>query len=124
MKQNRKKGMHTLNSFQYDYLFIYLFRPHHVACRIFVPRPGIKPITPAVEAQSLNHWTAREVLQYDFLGESKLKGNSDPETMPICPHQSIKAGTEKRKSPDITSCSYSLFLTYPIFSRTPPATCP
>ena len=27
-----------------------------------LPRPGIKPMPPAVEARSLNHWTAREVL--------------------------------------------------------------
>ena len=30
-------------------------------CRILVPWPGIEPVPPAVEAQSLNHWTAREV---------------------------------------------------------------
>ena len=33
----------------------------NTACRILVPRPGIKPTPPAVEAQSLNHWTTREV---------------------------------------------------------------
>ena len=27
---------------------------------ILVPRPGIEPVPPAVEAQSPNHWTARE----------------------------------------------------------------
>ena len=37
------------------------FWPHHVACGILVPRPRIEPMVPAVEAQSLNHWTAREV---------------------------------------------------------------
>ena len=31
------------------------------ACGIFVPQPGIEPMSPALEAQSLNHWTAREV---------------------------------------------------------------
>ena len=31
------------------------------ACRIFVPRPGIKPGTLALRIQSLSHWTAREV---------------------------------------------------------------
>ena len=39
------------------YFFFWL---HHVACGIPVPRPGVKPKPPAVEAQSLNHWTARE----------------------------------------------------------------
>ena len=39
------------------------FGPHRMACGILVPLPGIKPIPPAVEAQSPNHWTAREVPQ-------------------------------------------------------------
>ena len=38
--------------------------PHHRAWRILVPRPGIKPTPTAVEAQSLNHWTAREFLSW------------------------------------------------------------
>ena len=44
-------------------LFIYLFIFGHVtqACEILVPQPGIEPLPPAVEAQSPNHWTAREV---------------------------------------------------------------
>jgi len=29
---------------------------------MFVPQPGIKPMPPAVEVLSLNHWAAREVL--------------------------------------------------------------
>ena len=28
---------------------------------ILVLQPGIKPVPPAMEARSLNHWTAREV---------------------------------------------------------------
>ena len=32
-----------------------------MACGILVPWPGIKPVPPAMEAQSLNHWTTREV---------------------------------------------------------------
>ena len=31
-----------------------------LACGILVPWPGIKPMTPAVEARSLNHWTIRK----------------------------------------------------------------
>ena len=27
-----------------------------------VPQPGIKPMPPAVEAQSYNHWNSREVI--------------------------------------------------------------
>ena len=43
------------------------FWPHRVACGILVPLPGIEPTPPAVEAWSLNHWTAREVLGGSFL---------------------------------------------------------
>ena len=45
--------------FVFKYLFIYW--PHLLACGILVPQPGIEPVSPAVEKQTLNHWTAREV---------------------------------------------------------------
>ena len=35
--------------------------PHHVACRILVPQPGIEPKAPAVEVWCLSHWTVTEV---------------------------------------------------------------
>ena len=35
--------------------------PHDSACGILFPQPGMKPTSLATEAQSLNHWTAREV---------------------------------------------------------------
>ena len=39
----------------------------HAACRILVPCLGIEPMTPALEAWSLNLWTARKVLQINSL---------------------------------------------------------
>ena len=45
----------------------YHFWPHHVECRILIPRPRSGSMPPAVEAQSLNHWTAREVLLVIFI---------------------------------------------------------
>ena len=39
------------------FFFLFSFWP----CRILVPCPGIQPPSPAVDVQSLNHWTAREV---------------------------------------------------------------
>ena len=44
------------------YLFIYLCGggAYYTTCGILVPWPGIEPLTPAVNAQSPNHWTARE----------------------------------------------------------------
>ena len=45
--------------------FYFSFWPHHTACRVLVPQPGIKPVPPLVEAQSLDHWAAREVFLLD-----------------------------------------------------------
>ena len=47
-----------LNLFIFKIFFIFWL--HHAACGILVPRPGIEPGPPAVEAWSPNHWTARE----------------------------------------------------------------
>ena len=47
-------------SFYFIYLFLF-FWSCHAACGILVPWPGIKPVPHAVEEQSLNHWTTREV---------------------------------------------------------------
>ena len=49
----------VLISHIYCFLFVCFltFWPHHVARGILVPGPGIKLMPPALEAQSLNHWT-------------------------------------------------------------------
>ena len=44
--------------------FLFFFFLHHAACRILVPRPGMEPTPPAVEAQSPNYWTARQVAPF------------------------------------------------------------
>ena len=46
------------------FIFMGFFSPrlHTVACRILVSQPGIEPVSPAVEAWSLNHWNAVEFL--------------------------------------------------------------
>ena len=49
------------------FFFFFFFCPHIMACRILVPQPGIEPMPPGVEVQSLNHWTAREVLAIQIL---------------------------------------------------------
>ena len=43
-------------------LFLFFFWPGPAACGILVPIPGIKPMSPALEDSSLNHWITREVL--------------------------------------------------------------
>ena len=42
------------------FIFIY-FYALAAACGILVPQPGIEPALPAVEVQSLSHWTTGEV---------------------------------------------------------------
>ena len=57
------------------YLFLIFnflkFWPHHAACRILVPPPGIgpppRPVPPAVETRRPNHWTTREFPASAFL---------------------------------------------------------
>ena len=51
------------------FIFFFFFWPCRVACGILVPWPGIKPVPPAVEVWSPNHWTAREVPRFLFLKE-------------------------------------------------------
>ena len=45
----------------YLFIFFLTFWPHHLACEILVPWPGIELLPPVVKAQSLNHWTTSEV---------------------------------------------------------------
>ena len=49
-----------LDAYFFFFCFV-LFWLHHAACGILVSPQGIKPEPPAVEAQSLDHWTTREV---------------------------------------------------------------
>jgi len=39
---------------------------------ILVPPPGIEPVSPALEAWSLNHWTAREVPRFVFWSDENF----------------------------------------------------
>ena len=50
---------------EFDFFF-FLATPLK-ACGTLVPQPGIKPMSPAVEVWSLNHWTTMEVPNLIFL---------------------------------------------------------
>ena len=52
----------------------YFFPPYYTACGILIPQPRIEPAPPALEAQSFNQWTSREVLTTGF--SQKNKSNS------------------------------------------------
>ena len=49
-------------------------RERCTACGILVPRPRMAPMPPALEAQSLNHWTTREILVSVFFITAFLAG--------------------------------------------------
>ena len=57
------------NMVLFCFLFV-CFWPHRVACGILVPWLGTEPTSPALEVQSLYHWTAGEVLPYDIIAYS------------------------------------------------------
>ena len=42
-------------------VFIYLFKLHCTACETLDPQAGIEPVPSALEVQSLNHWTTRDI---------------------------------------------------------------
>ena len=46
------------------FFFVFFFLLRHAACRILVSQLGIKPEPPALGAQSLHHWTARDCLRW------------------------------------------------------------
>ena len=45
----------------YTWIFFFFFGRGHMSYGILVPWPGMVPALLALEVQSLNHWTAREV---------------------------------------------------------------
>ena len=47
-----------------------MFWLHHTACGILVPQPGIETASPALEVQSLKHWTIRDASPFLTLDSS------------------------------------------------------
>ena len=63
--------------------FFSLFWLHRSTCGILVLRPGIKPVSSAMEGQSPNHWTTREVL---YILVYTLHRVDHPMKSPCLPH--------------------------------------
>ena len=53
-------------------LFFFFFWLQHGACGILVTQSGIEPMSPALEGQSLNPWTAREIPKGFWSEQSKF----------------------------------------------------
>ena len=55
------KSPHTIKYyFILNCFLLIFFSLHRRVCRILVPQPGIKPVSLALGARSLHHWTPRE----------------------------------------------------------------
>ena len=50
----------------FSFSFFFFFWLHHTAYGILAHQPGIEPVLLAMEVQSLNHWTAKEVLCFQI----------------------------------------------------------
>ena len=61
----------------------FFFWPCRTACGILVPQPGIEPASPALEAQSLDHWTTREVPQSLFIDPRQPQEETGQEAKPL-----------------------------------------
>ena len=51
----------TENRLSFSFLSFLFFLLYRMECGILLSQAEIEPVLPAVEAQSLNHWTTREV---------------------------------------------------------------
>ena len=65
-----------------------------MACGISVPSPGIEPAPPALEARSLNHWTARE-LPSRFIGSFFFFFSTIPRAIKMGEHSDLKCAFGK-----------------------------
>ena len=57
------------------YIYVFFFLSYYFgvsACRILVPQPGIEPMPLAMKAQSLNHWTARQISIYVYIQDFRV----------------------------------------------------
>ena len=69
-----------------SFFFFFLFLPHHVACRILVPRlRGLNPGPPAVRVWSPNHWPTREFPKILFCYK-KFQEHIKESCIPTTPH--------------------------------------
>ena len=74
----------TINMAVFFFNFIFWLRC--MSCGMLVPRPGIEPVPPALGAQSLNHWTTREVPAVLFLKLDIIRTRKS--LLKICDHPS------------------------------------
>ena len=119
--------------------FLLFFWPYHTVNKISVPQPRMETALPALEGQSLNHWTTMEV--YIFLKKKKKQehflGNSlIVQWLGLCTFtrrdpgsilgwgtkilQAMPSDKKKKKSPQSTNMflNSKMLKTFPLKSKT------
>ena len=90
LKEKKMRKVNETHSFFFlvkKGVYVYFWRCC-TACRFLVPQPGIKPWPPAVETQSLNHWTTREGPVSQFFSKIASSGSTPRQTsLPDHPSQ-------------------------------------
>lgn len=71
-KKWQKWDLNSVYLWSLIFCLVCLFWPHHVECRLLVPRPGIEPSLSLLEVQMLNYWTSREIPLFCFVFSSQL----------------------------------------------------
>ena len=56
---------------------LFCFELNHAACGILVPWSGVELMSPVMEAQNLNHWTAREIPRFVYFQKTKIYSNTE-----------------------------------------------
>ena len=67
--------LHLKLKYPMMYIFMCLFLFYYfgvTACRILVPQPRLEPMPLAMKAQSLNHWTARQISIYVYIQDFRV----------------------------------------------------
>ena len=90
-KEILKHDSHTVTRLL---LFFWMRCAWHVACGILVPRPEIEPALPAMEVQSLNHWTVREVPDHYYFADVDTEAQRGQQ---LAEDQLLKQGQDKAR---------------------------
>ena len=73
----------------------FFFGGEATAYGILIPQPGIEPMRPAMEAQTPNHWTTREVPQGEDFEEGEGTGWVRRSLGSACVHKALR-GVQQR----------------------------
>ena len=59
------------------FFVLFCFELNHAACGVLVPWSGVELMSPVMEAQTRNHWTAREIPRFVYFQKKKIYSNTE-----------------------------------------------